>query len=511
MAAGATRTTARSHGERRPGRAGLVAELCLRLGVERRGDGVKMTNKQPISEGIDAYPPAYQAWTSCIILFLGCALAFMDRNIINLFIIPIQRDLKLSDTEISLLVGFAFGVFNALFGLPVARWVDRGRRRTIAAIGVAVWSVANVGCGFSMNFGQLFLGRVAVGAGEAAVTPAGVSLLADLFPPHRRGAAMGLFYAGTFVGGGGALIIGGLLWRALGDRSMEVPLLGHLHSWQLILMMVGAIGVIVAPLTMLIREPPRLDSGHIAASAGVPIAHVVSYYKKHSRTLAGHNVGFCLQNFALHAGAAWLPTLLVRTEGWSIAQAGATYGGMMLVLGPIGTAAAGGLADAISRTGRSDGKLLVAIVAAAICGLASLAIACNASPGPILAAIALFSFFGTFSLPLAPGALQEIMPNAMRGQATAVYVGVTNLVAGGLAATAVAVLTDFVFHDRKLLHVSFGVVGAVVCTLAALTLTTTLRAFRATATALAEPGPGAAAFAPIAAVSPIVPSHKGAA
>ncbi len=92
-------------------------------------------------------------------------------------------------------------------------------------------------------------------------------------------------------------------------------------------------------------------------------------------------------------------------------------------------------------------------------------------------------FFGTFSLPLAPGALQEIMPNVMRGQATAVYVAVTNLVGGGLAATAVAVLTDFVFHDKAKLHVSFGLVGAIAGILAVLTLTSTLRAFRTTASA----------------------------
>src|SRR5882762_2149076 len=178
------------------------------------------------------YPSRKVAWFACAILFLGCTLAFMDRAIISLFIIPIQRDLHISDTQVSLLVGFAFGAFNALFGLPVARWIDGGRRRTIAAIGIAVWSVAATCCGLATNFWQLFFGRVGVGAGEASVTPAGVSLLADFFPPKRRGRAMGLFYAGTFVGGGCALILGGFLWRSLGDRLVALPLVGPLHSWQ---------------------------------------------------------------------------------------------------------------------------------------------------------------------------------------------------------------------------------------------------------------------------------------
>jgi MFS family permease len=427
------------------------------------------------------YPPRKVAWVACTILFLGCTLAFMDRAIISLFIIPIQRDLHISDTQISLLVGFAFGAFNALFGLPVARWIDGGRRRTIAAIGIAVWSVAAACCGLASNFWQLFLGRVGVGAGEASVTPAGVSLLADFFPPSRRGAAMGVFYAGIFAGGGCALILGGMLWRSLGDRQIVFPLLGALHTWQVILILVAALGLIVAPLTMMIGEPERLDGGRRAAAVNFPLAAVVRYYKTHARTLIGHNLGFCLQNFALHAGAAWLPTLLVRTDGWSIARAGATIGAMTLVLGPISTATAGFLADTFASRGRSDGKLLVSIGAAGMCALASATIALNPTPGLIVVALGVFMFFGNFTLPLAPGALQEIMPNAMRGQATAVYVGVTNLIGGGLAATAVAVLTDFVFHDKAKLHISFGLVGCIVCILAALTLASTLPSFRITA------------------------------
>src|SRR6266849_7130940 len=217
------------------------------------------------------YPSPKVAWFACSVLFLGCTVAFMDRAVISLFVIPIQRDLHLSDTQISLLVGFAFAAFNALFGLPVARWIDGGRRRTIAAMGIAVWSVAASSCGLAANFWQLFFGRVGVGAGGASVTPAGVSLLADFFPPSRRGVAMGVFYAGIFAGGGCALILGGLLWRSLGDRQILLPLVGPIHSWQVVLILVGALGLLVAPLTMTIREPERLDGGRRAVTGNLPL------------------------------------------------------------------------------------------------------------------------------------------------------------------------------------------------------------------------------------------------
>ncbi len=426
------------------------------------------------------YPSAASAWWTCAVLTLGCVLAFVDRSILNLFIIPIQRDLHLSDTQISLLVGFAFGVFNAIFGLPVARWVDSGRRIVVATTGILVWSVAAMSCGLATHFSQLFAGRVAVGAGEAAVTPAGVSLLADLFPAARRGAAMGVFYAGAFIGTGGALILGGILWRAIGDRLLTLPVIGPVHSWQWILMLVGAAGMLVAPLTLVLREPSRKEGDKVVGSAGIPVAEVARYYASHRKTLFGHTAGFCLQNFALHAGAAWAPTLLVRTEGWSIPQAGTTFGLFMLILGPIGATTSGAWADALAKRGRRDSKLVVAICAASVCALTSVVIAANWGSTAVVGALAVFSFFSVFTLPLAPGALQELMPNAMRGQATAIYVGVTNLVAGGFAATAVALLTDYVFHDQAKLYLSFGLVCTVVCGLAGCILFATLKPFRAT-------------------------------
>jgi MFS family permease len=244
--------------------------------------------------------------------------------------------------------------------------------------------------------------------------------------------------------------------------------------------MVAALGAVVAPLTLTLREPARLNSRGQAEVLKAPLSEVAAFYRKHARTLFGHNAGFCLFNFALHAASAWLPTLVARTYGWSLAQAGATYGLMMLVLGPLGSAASGALADAISRRGRSDGKFLICIGAAvALFGL-SVSLSNRLPPATVYLALAGFAFFGTFGVPLAASSLQEIMPNPMRGQAIAVYVAVTNILAGSLAATGVALITDYVFHDPSMLRLSFGIVAATACFLAALVLASTLRSYRAT-------------------------------
>jgi MFS family permease len=427
-----------------------------------------------------AYPPPLVAWWGCAVLTMGCILGFADRGVLNLFIIPIQRDLHLTDTQISLVIGLAFGVFNALFGLPAGRWIDRGARTRICALGISAWSLATAACGLASNFPQLFAARVAVGVGEATVTPCGVSLLADLFPPQRRGLPVGIFYGGLFVGGGGALVVGGILWRVLGDRLIALPLVGSVHSWQVILMLIAALGAIVAPLTLTLREPPRLDGRGQVQAAGAPFSEVLAFYRHHAGTLLGHNGGFCLFNFALHAASAWIPTLVVRTYGWSLPQAGATFGTMMLLLGPAGSASSGALADFLGKRGRTDAKFIICIGAAIVLIGLSVALS-NHLPMPMLyLVLAGFAFFGTFSFPLAAGSLQEIMPNAMRGQAIAVYVAVTNIIAGSLAATGVALLTDYVFHDPAMLRLSFGIVAATACALAAIVLASTLSSYRST-------------------------------
>ena len=442
------------------------------------------------------YPSAPVAWWACIVLTLGSILGFADRGIVNLFVTPIQRDLHLTDTQISLVLGLAFGLFNALLGLPIGRWIDAGKRTRIALLGVLVWSLATAACGLAMNFWQLFLARAGVGGGEATIAPASVSLLADLFPPARRGLPLGIFYGSLFLGSGGALLLGGLMWRAFGDRLMAVPLLGTLHSWQVILLIVAATGLMIAPLTLTIREPARSTASGSAAPAGVPLAEVARFYRAHRRTLGGHHIAFLCFNFTLLGGAAWLPTMLVRVHGWSLTEAGTTIGGMMLILGPAGSAAAGLIADGLCRRGRSDGKFLVCIGAAT----AMMAISCAfVVPLPrigILVAVAGFAFFGTFSLPMAAGTLQDMMPNAMRGQAIAIFLALVNVVGGGLAATIVAVLTDYVFLVQNYLGVALWTVGIVFSLLAGTTLLATLGGYRRTladlcaAAAVASPPAG---------------------
>jgi MFS family permease len=414
------------------------------------------------------YPAAGYAWYVCAVLLLAYIFSFLDRTITSLLVIPIEHDLGLNDTEMGLLQGFSFALFYALLGLPIARLVDARNRRAIVALGIAFWSVATAACGTAQHFWQLFLARVGVGAGEATLLPGATSLLADYFPPRRRGLALGVFAAGIYLGAGLALIIGGLLLRWLAARTLVLPLLGALHPWQTVFIAVGAPGLLVALLMLTVREPERLGTAANKGAAGLPLGEVMRYFRANAATVICHNLGFTLLAFAGYAATAWIPTIFIRVHGWTAAAIGIRLGIIALAVGPVGTVAGGWLADRFEAQGRAAGKLRVGLIAALGLILPAIAFPLVASPALSLVLLVPFVFFVSVVWGLAPAALQEVMPNEMRGQATAVYTGVLNLVGLGLGPASVAIIADYVFRDPQRLNLACAIVVPIAGLLAAL-------------------------------------------
>src|SRR3981189_917420 len=150
-----------------------------------------------------------RSWTYVLICTMAYVFAYIDRQILSLLIQPIKKDLVLSDSEFGLLSGLAFAIFYAAMGIPIASLSDARSRTKIIAAGLLVWSAATVACGLARSFAQLFLARIAVGAGEACISPASYSLIADLFPKDRLGRALAVYSTGSFLGSGLAFFGGG--------------------------------------------------------------------------------------------------------------------------------------------------------------------------------------------------------------------------------------------------------------------------------------------------------------
>jgi MFS family permease len=423
-----------------------------------------------------SYPrPAY-AWYVLIVLTFVYIFSFIDRQILNLLVGPIRRDLQISDTEMSLLTGLAFALFYTFFGLLLGRIADAGNRRGLIAVGFILWSLFTAGSGLARNFVQLLVMRTGVGVGEASLSPAAYSLITDYFPPHRRATAQGVYNVALSVGSGVAFIVGGtVIGLASSQAEWSLPVLGPIRSWQLVFFIVGLPGVLLALLMFSVAEPTRRGAGADAKNAS--LSEVLAFAKANRATLICHNVGLALLAVSAYGSTAWVPTFFIRHFHWSAALTGQVHGLVVAIAGTLGAVWGGWLSDHLTQRGYRDACMRVALLSSVIwlpAGIAYILV-----PSPVLSMIILSSAVVLVVAPLAvaSAALMEIAPARMRGQVAAIYLFVINLIGLGLGPTAVAVLTDYVFHDDNMVGYSLLVVNIVAHLLAALILWAGLRPF----------------------------------
>ena len=414
-----------------------------------------------------SYPSPTRAWYALGVLTLVYVFSFLDRQILNLLVVPVSRDLQISDTQMSLLIGFAFAIFYTAFGLPLGRVADSHSRRGLIGAGFALWSLFTAGCGFAGNYAQLLVMRMGVGVGEASLSPAAYSLITDYFPPRRRGAAQGIYNMGIYIGSGIALVLGGLAIGWLSKRPQwDLPLIGVVRWWQVLFMVIGAAGLLLVPLMLTVKEPPR----HGASAQSVPFGEVLSHFRKHRETYLCHNVGIALLTFSGYGAGAWNPTFFVRHHGWTGAEAGVVLGLIAAVFGSLGVFSAGWLADRMAARGHTDAFMQVGFLVAILwfpTGVGYLL-----APDAVLAAIlyAPTIFFAAGAYGVGPAALMQFTPARMRGQAASIYLFAINLIGLGLGPTAVALCTDYLFRDPDKVGYSILIVTIVAHGLAGLLL-----------------------------------------
>ncbi|MDP3747384.1 MAG: MFS transporter [Phenylobacterium sp.] len=415
------------------------------------------------------------AWYVVAVLVVAYTFSFLDRQILSLLVEPMKRDLSLSDTQISLLQGLAFASFNALAGLPLGRLVDTTRRTTVIAAGVAFWSLMTVGCGLVKSYALLLLMRMGVGAGEATLTPAAHSMIGDYFPPHKVGLPLAVYSMGIFVGGGLALVIGATVIAQVAVESIILPLVGTIYGWQLVFLIVGAPGLLVALWAMTLREPAR--TGPVHASGKTPIPEVWAYLKDNWVTFASLNLGFAVLAMMSYGLAAWIPTFFIREHGWSAVEIGHAYGLIYLVFGPLGVLCGGLLGDFTAARGVRNARLVVTlgVVIATAPFLTFFPLVADAKLA--LALLAGAVFFKTFINGLAPALLLQMVPNQMRGLGASASLLIINLVGLGLGPTSIALFTDLVLGDEQKLGVSLVVVPLAASVVGFLLLTTAYKPY----------------------------------
>ncbi|HSC85369.1 MAG TPA: MFS transporter, partial [Pseudomonas sp.] len=310
----------------------------------------------------NGYPSSLSAWTTVVILMVAYVLSFIDRQILNLLVAPIRRDLVISDTQMSLLMGLSFALFYTVCGIPLGRLADTKSRRGLIAIGVLFWSAATAACGMARLYWQFLLCRIGVGVGEAALSPAAYSLIADSFPAERRATAISVYSMGVYLGSGLAFLLGGLVIKfASAQGDLHLPIVGEVRPWQLIFLILGAAGALFTLLMLAVREPARRGIG---AGVAVPLAEVGRYIRRNRRTVLLHNFGFAGLALAGYGSGAWIPSFYIRTYGWDAGQVGIVYGSLVAVFGCLGIVFGGRLADWLAKRGRVDANMRVGLFAA---------------------------------------------------------------------------------------------------------------------------------------------------
>ena len=408
------------------------------------------------------WPNLRVAWYVATVLTFVNAVSFIDRQILSLLVEPIKSDLNITDTQISLLQGFAFVVFYALMGLPIARIADSRNRKKVIIIGITFWSFMTAACGFARSFGGLFLTRMGVGVGEASLSPSAHSMMSDYFPPDKLAFPMGLFAAGVTTGMGVALIAGAAVIDAINKfGTIALPHIGVLEPWRLTFVIVGLLGVVAVLLVLTIKEPRRI--GNYPVSDGesrgdlkepVPLKMVFGYFRQHWKTYGTIFVGFTMTAAGAYGLASWTPTFYIRNYGMAASDAGYMIGTAIVVGGLFGSIFGGWLSDYLAHKGFEYSKIKVMLVGSIM--LLPPGILAPLMPTAELASVGLGVSFFAGSMAAGPAAAiaQSITPNQMRAQASAFYLFMTNLVGLGLGPTVVAVFTDYVFVDPIMIKYS---------------------------------------------------------
>jgi len=421
--------------------------------------------------------PAYR-WYVVGVLLVAYTLSFVDRMILSLLVAPIRAALDISDTQVSLLIGLAFALFYTLLGLPIAWIADRWNRRNLIVIGVALWSMMTAGCGFAGSYATLFLARMGVGVGEAALSPAAYSMLSDTFPRDRLARAMAVYSIGVPLGSGVALIFGSFVVQAvLAAPMVDLPLIGPVEAWRTIFLWVAAPGLLVCLLLLTIREPLRHGLQRTTPSDDVvPAPGFLAHLVGQRAALGALFAGMSLIGLVMYGVIAWVPTFFARTYGMNVSQAGLWFGVIMATGGAAGLVAGGTLADRLFAKGVADAHLRVMRLSILLGGPPLLAAALMPS-APLAFAMLAIAFPMLTMHGVGTVALQFITPNEYRARVTALYFFVVNLVGLGFGPMLMALLTDHLFGDDGALRYSIAVVTAVALPLAAIILTAGFSAF----------------------------------
>lgn len=373
--------------------------------------------------------PPRDRWYVLGVLTVVYALNIADRYSISTLIEPIRQELRLSDGGVAFLTGVALALFYVTVGIPIAALADRGNRRNILAMAIAMWSGMTAACGLAQNYWQLLLGRFGVGIGEAGGTAPSTSILADKFPAGRRPMALTIFALGA--------CLGAWLGSSVAGEVAE-------HSgWRAAFLALGVPGLLIASLVWLtVLEPRRgqLDSSsaHLRPTTLRETLRFIVTQRSAVHILGGGSVA-TLWSWGL---MWWTPTFLQRSHHMTVGEAGELLGPMHLVGGTAGTLFAAWL---MGRRAATNPRYVVRLLAGvtALTTIPSLAVYWVSSEQAATVLLWIFVPGVYFFIGPVLGLLQNVVPANMRATCCAILLFIANVANLVIAPQFIGWLSDW--------------------------------------------------------------------
>jgi len=389
---------------------------------------------------------------------LAYLLSLIDRIFLTLLTDPIEKALRITDVQFGLLTGFAFALLYSIVGVPIGWLADKGvARNRIIGIGILVWTAMTAISGLAQDYWQLFVARVGVGVGEAALAPAAASLIADSFPREQLSKAMAVFTLGGILGSGAAYLLGGAtIDLAYRYGGAPIPLIGPLAGWRLAFIVAATPGILVAVLVFCIRESRPLTRS--PQSRNHPV--LLDFLREHFGAFASYICAYACFNTLFYGFFSWLPALLSRRQHLQISAVGLMIGTVLVTFGPLGALAGGASADFLISRGKDDAHMRINFVACLAIAVFAVTLPLEQHLPTAIALFCGFYFFASIVSALGLSGLQLMTPPELRARVTAIFFLVVNLLGITAGPAVVAALTQFVFRDPDSIHRSMAILGA---------------------------------------------------
>jgi MFS family permease len=396
-------------------------------------------------------------WTVAIVSILY-VFSYLDRFVLTMLVPDVKASLHLSDFQLGLVLGPAFALFFAVFGIPLGWAADHYSRRWVILLGTLLFGAATGVSGLATSFAALLVARVCVGIGEASLTPAAMSLMAAKIPKRGLNTAVSIFSMGPKIGSAAAYAFGGLALVAAASLRQEWQWLHQVEPWRLTLAVVAAPSVLVALLLLTVTEPARPPYGE-GAEAVSGAQGALAFMISERELMVPLLIGFGAMTICGQSLISWVPTFINRQFAWSPAVYGPLLGAISLA-GGLTLVFKGLLMDWLYVRGFKDIQirfytwLLVATLPLA------LAVFLLRDGTWFIIIYALVAVVTIPYIAYISAAVQMVTPPALRGRVFAI-VSLPLAILGGLGPLLVGAITDFLFRDEARLGSSLAIMMVV--------------------------------------------------